>query len=244
MGMGGCGIAIANDAVAWAQNPAGLGARGVPCEAGKTWSSDVLGAYDKQTDHAWGLNWSGWAPSRGFGVGAGYFNMPSSKLYGAGVGFAATDSPLSFGLNAVRYDPTTGHAYTLWDAGALYQMARHQAAPVRFGALAADIGDETGVGPWYDLAVAWPVAPRLLVAVDATDVTDRSKHGPYYSAGAELSLGNANEWKARAGVMDTGNGHDLTLGAGYSFAKNWRVDGAWVNSDPDKTWSVGVGVGF
>jgi hypothetical protein len=258
LGMGGGGIAVADDSVAWVQNPAGLGALNVPVMEGKTWGNDALGSYTKEDDdHSWGLSWSGWTPAQKLGAGVGYMDMPYSKSYGAGFGMGLKNSPLSLGINVVHtswdsYSYMTSAAaksassdsQTLFNLGALYQFARPEAAPIRLGLLVEDLTNETDIGPWFDLGIAGKVTPDLLLAVDCVDVTNETDDGPYFDPGAEYTLPTAKAWKVRAGLYDSGDGHELTLGAGYSFVNNWRVDFGWQNSDPDATWAVGVSKGF
>jgi len=62
--------------------------------------------------------------------------------------------------------------------------------------------------------------------------------------GAEYRYPRDSRWVARAGLFDTGDGHDLTLGIGRTIGRTWRLDAAWQNSDPNATWSAGAGLSF
>jgi hypothetical protein len=243
--MGGAGIAVADDSIAWQQNPAGLGALGIRCMPGKTWGGDALGAYGKEGDsHMWGLSASAWDPASRMGVGAGYVNNTGGSDYGIGFGLGLKDCPLSLGVNVIRDDPDFGDSTNTFNAGALYSFGRRGAAPIKLGLLVEDLSNESDFGPFFDLGVSSMVTSDLLVAVDCVDVTNKSDAGPYFDLGAEYALGTNKAWKVRAGLFDTGDGHDLTLGAGYAFANNWRLDAGWKNSDPNSVWSVGVSAGF
>jgi len=96
------------------------------------------------------------------------------------------------------------------------------------------------------LGASWAATPALLIAVDVSDVT--SEIDTRWNAGAEFSFGSCNEWVARAGVAELpeingDSNSDLTLGLGYA-QKNWRLDGAWVDTAGTSTWSVGAGFSF
>ena len=89
MGMGSAVIGVADDAGAWAQNPAGLGALHVRTQDGKAFGNDVviaLGKVRPGNDTALGINWSGWNPLTTVGFGAGLNRMGDTKTFGAGVG--------------------------------------------------------------------------------------------------------------------------------------------------------------
>lgn len=244
LGMGSVGVAVADDGIAWVQNPAGLGSLACKCPAGKTWANDVIGAYANADNSSWGLSWSGWEPCKKLGAGAGYFDFPNSKVFGAGFGISLKDSPLSFGINAVHFDPDSScdDSQTTIGLGALYQFAKCP-TPLRVGLLAEDVTNQTDLGPIWDGGVAWQAMPQLLVAADVLDITNETDAGPFYNIGAEYGYGKCMEWKFRAGLVDTGDGHDVSLGAGYNFGNNWRADAAWVNSD-SSLWSLGAGYTF
>jgi len=243
MGMGGAAIGVADDAGAWFQNPAGLGALNVACPTeGKEWAADAVAAYADAGDaDAWLLTGSAWKPADRWGIGAGYVDGDEyGKSYGIGYGANWKTSPLSWGANLVVEDPDDAGSDTYFNLGFMYRFAVPEKAPIRLGLLIEDVTDQSDNGPYFDLGVAWPVAPQWLVAADITDITDETDDGPYFSGGVEYSFVGTG-WKARAGFADTGDGHDLTLGAGYAFGNQWRVDAAWQNADEDDIWSVGAG---
>lgn len=192
-----------------------------------------------------------------------------NKQFGVGYGAALKNSPFSWGVSVVRSkldasidilgeDFSGDDSSTMWNLGFMYQFVQPEKAPIRVGLTINDLTSETlaakfdddedeivseEVGPFWNLGVAWPVAPQWLVAVDVTDITGEFEDGPFFSGGVEYCFADS-PLKARAGLIDTGDGHDLTLGAGYTFGNQWRVDAAWANTDVDNTWSVGAGFNF
>lgn len=238
MGMGNAATAVADDAGAWFQNPAGLAGLNVAAPEGKDWANDVIGAYADYGDTGFGVTWSGFQPAKGQGFGAGYVDAGDTKYLGAGFGMNWKDSPLAWGVNVLRNDPDAGSSDTLFNIGLLYKAARTDAAPVRVALVVNDVTDETNNGPWFDLAVAWPATDKLLIALDAIDVTD--EFDSTFNFGAEYVCGATNEWALRAGSNDS----DLTLGAGYKFGNNWRADFGWADTAGDSVWTVGAGLNF
>lgn len=254
-GMGGAGIGVADDAVAWSQNPAGLAALNVPCKEGQEYGNDALFGYASTGDTSgWGISWSGWKPSDNIGFGAGYADAEDTgSVFGAGFGAGLKDVPLSAGINvmALHADvPSTleeaqiggvDNDQTILNLGLMYRISQGEGkAPVRLGLTVTDLTDQFDVGPWWNLGIGWMAAKDLLVAVDVTDLTGESGDAAF-SGGVEYSFGEKKEWRGRAGLMDTGGGHDFTLGAGYQ-AKQWRADFAYVATDPDAVWTIGIGL--
>jgi len=245
IGMGSAGIGVADDAIAWAQNPAGLGALDLKCQENKLWAADVIGAYGHMNDNsAWSVSGSGWQPAMGMGVGAGYLNVQdSSTAIGAGFGMALKQMPLSLGASVKSVNPDgPGDTNTLIDVGAMYKFPQPLNAPIRVGLVARDITDQVKTS--FDVGIAWPATPKCLVAVDVVDLADDLGFGARFNAGVEYKFGQMNEWTARIGEFDNGDSNKLTLGAGYALANNWRLDAAWADGEGSSTWSVGAGVGF
>jgi len=238
LGMGTSSVAVADDAGAWFQNPAGLASLGVAAPAGKLWANDAIGAYADDGNTNWGATWAGALPSKGLGVGAGYMDLSTGKDYGAGFGMKCKTIPLAWGVNILRNDPDGGTATTSFSAGLMYKFVGPVTGPITAGVVARDVSNEFGGGCTFDLGVAAPVMDKLSLAVDAIDVT--SKVHSFINFGAEYKLGENNEWTARAGAWD-GN---LTLGAGYVLPANWRLDAAWADTAGHSTWTVGAGFGF
>jgi hypothetical protein len=238
LAMGTASVAVANDAGAWFQNPAGLASLNVAVPAGKQWANDVIGAYADSGDSAWGFDWAGSLPSQGIGVGAGYADLSDSKDYGVGFGMKFKTLPLSWGVNVVRNDPDAFDTTTYFNAGLMYKFVGPKAGPITAGLMVNDISNEFGGGTTFTLGLAAPVIDKLSLAVDAIDIT--SKIHSMINFGAEYKLGEKSEWTVRAGDWDG----DLTLGAGYALPNNWRLDAAWADTTGDATWTVAAGFAF
>jgi len=240
--MGGAGIGVADDAAAWYQNPAGLAALNVPCPDGAEYATQAVFSYSNTDDaDSYEISVSGWNPGQRFGYGAGYVNA-GGIFHGSGVGFGAgfKNMPLSVGFNVVN-DRPDGDA-TVLNAGVMYRIAQGEGKePIRFGLAIDDLTDRSGVGPTYHVGIGWKPVNNLLIAVDATDLTDEWDEGVGISGGVEYCFNDsARKWFGRAGMMDSGDDHLLTLGVGYQ-AKGWHVDFAWVDTDPNSTWTIGLG---
>jgi hypothetical protein len=238
LGMGNTATAIADDGGAWFQNPAGLGGLNVACEENKKWANDIIGFGGDSSDSFFGVTWSGFEPAKAKGFGAGYVDGGNTKIFGAGYGQNWKSSPLSVGVNVLRNDPDVGDSDTFFNIGFLYKFARPDADPIRAGLVISDVTDASDNGPFFNIGVAWPVNDQLLLAVDVNDLTDEVDSN--FDFGAEYLFGKQYEWAVRAGSADG----DLTLGGGYAFANNWRIDAAWADTDVDKTWTVGAGLNF
>jgi len=240
LGMGSAAIAVADDAAAWFQNPAGLAELNVPAAEGKTWGNAVMGGYmhfkstptgsaPGVTSNGWGATWSGFDPAKGFGAGAGFADASDQgRVFGVGVGTRLPILPLAVGANWVRAEAANGDSINLINLGAMHLVPQVDKAPVRFGLVVADVTNRTDNGPMWDLGAYWPATPQLGIAVDVLDVTGKTSDGPFFNAGAEYKLGETGEWAVRAGLLDTGSESDVTVGAGYTV-KNWRFDAAWAD---------------
>jgi hypothetical protein len=242
LGMGTASVGVADDGGAWFENPAGLGALDVKCPAGMSYAGDVIGGYGHFSDgNATGLlTASAWDPTRQMGVGAGWGVIRDVGYdIGAGFGMAVGHSPLCLGANVMRMAPTSSAASTALNIGALYLFPQPSAGPIRLGVVAADVTNSSGNGVLWNAGVAWPASPQVLVALDVLDVGDKMNRA--FNGGVEF---NSGVWAARAGMVDDGSGHDLTLGLGIALGTNGRADLAWVNSEPSSTWMVGAGVNF
>jgi hypothetical protein len=251
-GMGGAAIGVADDASAWYQNPAGLGALNLSCKPGSEYASDAMAAWaSNNDDSAWGVTWSGWKPKDKMGFGAGYgWLHDTGSAYGAGFGASFKSFPLSLGANVMGINPDgPDEDQTIINLGAMYLCNQGQGkAPIRLGLTVGDVTNQYDDGAVWSAGIAWPATPELLVALDVVDIGTAWNNNALFSGGVEYACGKAKEWRARAGFMGTEDEDGdtstrLTLGAGYA-AKDWRVDVAWVNTDPDSTWSIGLGTHF
>ena len=248
--MGGAGIGVCNDAAAVYQNPAGLAALGVPVPDGASYGSQGLFGYANTDDHeGYIMSLSGWKPSGGFGYGAAYANAEGgllnlgptgSHVFAAGLGGVIGNSPLSVGVNILSVGGKGSGEYVT--AGMLYRISQSgDRAPVRLGVTAFDIFDDTGSGPSWNVGVGWEAVKNLLVAVDASDLTDEIGNGVLVSGGVEYGLSDAagRQYFLRGGLMDTGTDNVFTAGLGYK-SKDWHVDFSYVDTSPNSTWTVGL----
>lgn len=242
--MGGAGIAVCDDAIAWAQNPAGLAALNVPVKEGNEYGNDAILLYGQQDDvDLWGVSWSGWNPEEALGFGAGYSHMENgevNKKYGVGFGCALKNTNLSLGLNIISLD-TEGDDATLINAGLLYRWKLSEDKAVRLGLVAMDLANDLANEVIWNAGVAFPIN-NLLVAVDLIDIGE--------TANEEMLVNGGVEWcpknypiKLRVGAMDMGDEHKVTAGLGWSRGP-WRIEGAWIDTEPENTWMVQVGVNF
>lgn len=243
LGMGNTVNAVADDAAAWWQNPAGLASLNVPVAEGKQWGSDIMGTYGQlklqgystsqygtgdDTLSGWALDFSTWQPEKRMGVGAGFTDEDGGQTFGAGFGMGIKELPLSVGISIERDNPDYGDGSTWINFGALYKFVQPEKAPIKVGLFVGDITDESNYGPIFDVGVLWPATPKINIAVDVDDITSQYDDGPFFSAGAEAVFGNRNEWVGRAGLMDDGSDTSLTLGVGYK-AEKFRVDFGWAD---------------
>lgn len=240
LGMGNAATAVADDGGAWFQNPAGLGSLNVACQENKKWANDIIGFGGDSSDSFFGGTWSGFMPEKAQGFGAGYVDDSFTKMWGAGFGMDWGKTPFSVGINFLQNDPDDDcvDSSTFVDLGFMYKFARADADPVRVGLVVQDLFDDSDNGPFFNFGIAWPVNDQLLLAADIVDLSDQIDSR--FNVGAEYLFGTQHEWAARAGAVDG----DLTLGAGYAFANNWRIDAAWADTDVDSTWTVGAGLNF
>lgn len=259
-GMGGVGIGVADDAAAWFQNPAGLAALNLKSINESEYANDALVAFGQNgDDNAWELTWSGWKPADSIGFGAGYFNLDNEgSIFGAGFGAGFKTVPLSFGVSLMGLNPDDddyemtpgqfggfggGDDQTILNLGAMYRFSQGEGkSPIRVGLTVMDITDQlNNDGAIWSAGIGWKPIEDLLVAVDVNDFTTQVGDCTI-SGGVEYAFGPQKEWRGRAGLIAAGDDdHELTLGLGY-VSNRWRADFAWINTDPDNTWSLGVGV--
>lgn len=256
-GMGNVGVAVADDGAAWWQNPAGLASLNIPCMEGKDWANDAIGTWsDLDEITGLGLTWSGYQPSKRMGFGAGVSDIEDiGTFYGAGFGMAIGTSPFSAGISVERASFDTfgssetcedGRDETLFNLGLMYSLPLSECAPLRLGLVVEDITNQSDLGPFYNFGVAWYATPALLLAADVVDITDETDDGPFFNFGAEYAFGTDMAWKARAGIADTllSDCSNLTLGVGYKFVNNWRLDASWQDLGDSDAISVSAGYSF
>lgn len=244
MGMGNAVIGVADDAGAWSQNPAGLGALHVATKGDGSWGNDIVvgfGEIGPGNHNDVAINWSGWNPTSTVGFGAGYNGMSRTETLGAGFGMGYKKTMFSWGIDVVRLKNHC-HSDTAFDLGTMYRFVRPGKASTRLGLKISDVTDSTYAGRQFSLGVSWAASEDLMLAVDVADISRQFADGPFINAGAEYRLGKSKQWSARGGVFDSGDGHALTLGVGVVLPKV-RLDLAYMNTD-SSSWMVGAGFDF
>lgn len=226
-GMGGAGIATANDAGAVEYNPANLGAlpfapvaSGYGYGAGPAmWNWDVAGTIELSGDMDYKA--FDFATTNGnVGIGGSWESADLGWALGFGTGIGETN--WNWGLSLAHMMDET-----IFNAGLLYTMPQVDRPPLKLGLVAGDLTDklELAVGAGIPLGDQGGV-----LALDATNLTGEGD--VVFNAGVELPV--AQNVVARAGMADLGDGSYLTLGLGYA-GESWAVDAAWVDVDsPDK----------
>lgn len=230
-GMGFTGVGLADDAAAWAFNPAGLPSMNIAanedsdiaCQAvlGTDFSStrgfdqDVFSLGILDGDQGFGVGRRHSDDARSTGIGAGYGRMLSERW--------------SWGISIVIAD-VPGNSETLLNGGLMYRWVPSwsNGQDAKFGILISDITDEMGVpgrdGRMWHMGASTYVGNSVLLALDVVDLTDETgvpgvqKSGTMFNVGAEVAV--ADWLDLRIGAQDG----DLTYGAGVSFGNGWRLD--------------------
>jgi hypothetical protein len=270
LGMGGAAIAVADDAFAWAQNPAGVASlANKPKEDGK-WAWDAAASYAQSNEisgdrlKAWDVSLSACDPADGMGFGAGWAQPKISdekmNLYGAGFGMrvkAEGWNQLSWGVSVQRINWPSGADLsddTIFNIGLMYDVPIPDRKPIKLGLVVNDVTDKLGdlvegediysslIGRTWSMGTSFEISPRLLFAADMRGFGNA---GRTWSTGVEYKC---DEWAFRAGDLDGG----LTLGVGYK-GSNWFIDYAHgttpkllslVTDTSVKVNAVTVGVNF
>jgi len=263
LGMGGTGIAVADDAFAWIQNPAGLAALAAAPKEGSKWSWDVAAEGTFSTEEAdgtghdvWGISLSACDPAQGlgFGIGGGQDKPDGgekSKLWGAGFGIKGrTESTQDWAAGAAlrREDHTI--TSTTYPVGAAQTSVSRTETETVFDlglmynvkiaeALPIKLGfvvrnaGDKNDGRSFDGGVSFKASDRLLVAADLMGIGQSSRD---WAIGGEYKV---NEWAFRAGDASG----QLALGAGYQW-NNWCLDYAHTQKGGAKTNLVTVSTHF
>jgi hypothetical protein len=245
-GMGGAVIGVADDAGAWADNPAGLS--GVAFSGSGGWDGIFTAAYgkDRQVDTK---DWTATSavkfnPESRWTFGFGYLDVENNfSLGGGGVAYRHDDR-LSLGANIYRWDPDFlgARKETMFDLGLMYSMPLTNRPPLKLGLVVRDAGEKRSRAMW-DFGFSWVVNARWMLAADVIDITNEMGQGPYLDAGAEYCFRNSSDSRFRIGMWDNGNDPDLTLGVGRKFG-SVTVDAAWVGQTGGDYWTVGGTIGF
>lgn len=252
LGMGTASIAVADDAAAWSQNPAGLASLAIPLREGKEWANDLMvnfATVDEQSsisteqstfgdddEDFWGATWSACRPGKMQGIGLGFSDLDSGKAWGVGVGAAIGDSPFAVGVNTTVVDfDGPGISEVLLNLGFMYRCTS-----LKLGVTVDDVTDETGFGPVYNAGAYWR-SGALGIALDARDLSDQADQGVLFDAGAEYMMG---AFALRVGTIDgVVEGNQFTAGVGYRSESGWRLDAAFADLE-DGLWSVSGACNF
>jgi hypothetical protein len=238
LGMGGVGIAIADDAGAAAQNPAGLATLNIPVQD-SSFSSDLIAFYaDPPASGAYSGAWAGFSPKAHTGAGIVFSSIidPGAPyLYSAGIGTRVKDTRVSLGLEYTRtqFPPWGGGIYSF---GAMYR-----GGTVDFGARIDNFNRGFTMPAMFNAGLAWKPSSRLLLSVDATDLSDIFGEGIQYSFGGEFKI--IPQLALRAGSISHFGESNTTFGAGWAF-KGWRLDFGLVQDDFSNFWNAGLGLDF
>ncbi|MBU0606867.1 MAG: hypothetical protein KKI08_03230 [Armatimonadetes bacterium] len=242
--MGGAGIAVADDAAASFQNPAGLATLNVPCKDGAEFGNDLLfGVADQGDMNGWGLSWSGWKPSDNLGFGAFYADADfMGSAFGAAFGAGLKSTPLSAGVNIAFVNPDFGDSETVVNAGLLYRIPTGEGSgPLSLGLTVTDVFGELVPNPLWNIGLGWKPNADLLIAVDINDLSEEIGDVTF-GGGIEYAFGGEQkDWRARVGALDNGGDTSFTAGVGYQ-RQDWRVDVSYIDTDVDGTWAFGIGV--
>ena len=236
-GMGGAGIAAANDAAAIDFNPANLPNMeldGVDGIAPLTWGGTAtygqgdfddlslkIGARSNQSN--WGVGFSYERASNGW----------HDNIYTLGFGANADTGSWSWGVSAAR-DEWSGNSETWVNVGLLFAIPQPNGAPIQVGAIASNILEDDSDPRFYNLGVAVPIGDRALLAADWWDIND--EWWEHYNFGAEVNV--APEWCVRLGRWD----EDWTGGVGFRQGR-LSVDAAYIDQS-DAQWLVSASSPF
>ncbi len=224
-GMGGAGIATANDAGAVNYNPANLGALPfAPVASGygagpAMWSWDIAGTIELSGDMDYKA--FDFATTNGnLGIGGSWMSTdPGSDGWSLGFGTDIGETDWNWGLSLAHMMDET-----IFNAGFLYTMPQVNRAPVMLGLVAGDLTDELNDGIQLAIGAGIPLGDQGgVLALDATNLTGTGD--VIFNAGVELPV--AQNVVARAGMADLGDGSYLSLGLGYA-GENWAVDVGWM----------------
>jgi len=234
MGMGGVGVAAADDAGAINYNPANLASLNIaPPTRGydpytRPWNWQIAGTAEITGDlDFWGAHLVGTNPQSNWGVGASYQSISPSGSYDwwlAGTGAQLGGSNWQWGISVMDADLYGGE--TTFNVGLLYTQQLPAGPPLRIGLTAEDVSDELYVGPFFNVGVAYPLRlsddQQLLLAADLLDATDEINS--MINVGVEFQP--CANWAIRAGMIDT---DCATAGLGYNGGA-WQMDVAWQES--------------
>ena len=231
MGMGGVGVAAADDAGAINYNPANLASLNIGPPANgydpyvSAWNWQIAGTAEVGGElDFWAAHLAGNDPQSNWGVGASYQSISPSGSYDwwlAGVGAQLGGSNWQWGVSVMDGDLYSGE--TTFNVGLLYTQQLPAGPPLRVGLTVEDVTGEFYEGPFFNVGVAYPLRvsgdQQLLLAADLLDATDEINS--MINVGVEFQP--CANWAIRGGLIDTEN---ATAGLGYDGGA-WQVDLAW-----------------
>lgn len=244
--MGEIGVGLADDASAFVSNPAGLPTVTTFGQSISPWPSRVsaVASVDAEWDR-----FGAWYTARNVdettGWGAGYWRYDFDGLeidtLGGGFGMAIGDSGFSAGINLINENQDVAMTATqdgadldstFFDVGVMYQREDALANRWRVGAVARDLSDESGVGPWYDVGASVTLPTGLIVGLDVLDVTEEID--AVVNLGAEFPI-PMTDFLVRVGAIDG----DPTAGFGYR-RDNWEFSASYQNLDAGDETAIGL----
>ena len=236
-GMGGAGIAAANDAAAIDFNPANLANMeldGVDMGRPLAWGGTATygGGYFDDMSLKIGARNENWGA--GFSYERVGHNSWHNNIWGLGFGANAGGGAWSWGVSAMR-DQGDLWTATWINAGVVCNIPQMGAPPITVGLLVTNILEYDNDSHLYNLGVAVPVGDKLLLAADAWDITDEFEG--FFNFGAELGV--APDWCARIGRRD----EDWTVGAGYRKGR-LSLDAAYIDARWHDQWLVSGSIPF
>jgi hypothetical protein len=228
-GLGGAGIALADDAGAVVMNRANLAVLDIGYEdqmkEQRDWEFEAAGTFEVSGDSDfWGVNFVGSPIGRSWGIGAGYDEVTpgtaDGEVWTLGFGLSNTEGTWAVGIGVtdLSYSDPAVIIDDRWvDLGVLYRTRE-----ANWGLTVEDIGDKLG-GPYFNAGVAWMYSPQWTLVADIWDVTDEIDTG--YAVGAEFTP--RLYWTYRGGFYQGGN---FAAGLGYERDR-WAVDVAWMEAE-------------
>jgi len=237
MGMGGVGVAAADDAGAINYNPANLASLDIAPPAGmysqydpyaRPWNWQIAGTAEVSGDmDFWGAHLAGTNPQSNWGIGASYQSVsPSSESnwWMVGTGAQLGSSNCQWGVSVMDADLYGGK--TTFNVGLLYTQQLTTGPPLRIGLTAEDVTDELNVGPFFNVGLAYPVMvsddQQLLLAADLLDATNQMNS----TINVGMEFRPCANWAIRGGLINIDDSSNTTAGLGYDGG-SWRVDVAW-----------------
>ena len=229
-GLGGAGMALADDAGAALMNPANLGVLDISYEdqmkGDRDWEFEAADMLELSGPlDIWSVNFAASPIGRSWGVGGSYAEaspgLTEQEFWTLGFGLSNTEGTWSAGISVSDWDfrsPVVNADQRWVDLGVLYR-----ARTTNWAVTAEDIGDERNIGTIFNVGVAWMYDERWTLLADIHDITDEVDTG--YAVGAEFTP--RYYWTYRAGFYQRGN---LAFGLGYE-RNRWGIDAAWMENN-------------